>query len=245
MRIRRMKNENRAGHSRLRMFAAGAVLTLLWSLPLAGQETPRDQARELLPDSVFAQLEEMVDAAARDGVPEDALFIKALEGVSKNVPPGRLLPAVAVYRDLLGNALELLGPEVPMPTLIAGGDALRRGVDPESIREMPVEERTPMTLVVLADLVESGVASEDAVSVVREAVARRTAEESMLAIPGAVRDLIRDGQSARAAADAVRQAIRDGRPIRRIPRLGTVDRSPGIPVPPGSDPVTRDRRGGG
>jgi hypothetical protein len=90
-----------------------------------------------------------------------------------------------------------------------------------------------MALVVLADLVETGVPVDRALDVVREALARRTADDEMLALSGRVRAAMRQGENATAAAERVRRAIQQGR-TRALPP--TRDRV-GPPAPPGSEPT--------
>ncbi len=227
------------------------LLAVLWSqalsdaLPLRAQSSVQDRARLVLPAELLQELEALVEASQSDGVPAELLYTKAVEGVAKGARPSQILPVVAAYADQIREARLALGPDVPRSILVAGVDAVVRGVPPESLSRLAPAERTAMALVVLADLVESGVPAEDALGVVREAMTRRTDDEEMLSITSAVKTLIRDGRPARAAADAIRRAIRDGRPIHDLPSIGGDGLR--VPAPPGSEPVTRDRRrsGGG
>jgi hypothetical protein len=93
-----------------------------------------------------------------------------------------------------------------------------------------------MPLVVLGDLVETGVPVDRAVDVVRAALEQRAADEEMLALAARVRAAIREGQTAGAAADGVRRAIRDGR-VRRTP---PADAS--RPPRPAAEPTTSTGR---
>ena len=226
-------------------------MAVLWgqalceALPLAAQTSIHDRALAVLPAEVLQALEALVEASESDGFPAELLYTKAVEGVAKGARPGQIVPVVSAYANQIRKARVALGPDVPRSTLVAGVDALVRGVPVESLISLAPAERTPMALVVLADLVESGVPAADAVSVVREAMTRQTGDEEMLSIPAAVKTLIRDGRAAGAAADAIRRAIRDGRPIHDLPSIGGDGLR--VPAPPGSEPVTRDRRrsGGG
>jgi hypothetical protein len=123
----------------------------------------------------------------------------------------------------------------PAQALVAAADALRRGVPATALGQIgDARARTPMALVVLADLVETGVPVDRALDVVREALARRTADDEMLALNARVRAAMRQGESATAAADRVRRGIQD-----RPASTPTRDRA-GPPAPPGSQPTTRD-----
>jgi uncharacterized protein YoaH (UPF0181 family) len=202
---------------------------------LGAQETPRARAQGVLPADVFRQVDAMAGSAEQDGIPGDILFNKALEGAAKGVPADRLPPAVQAYALRLREARMAFGPEVRGPMLVAGADALQRGVGVELLRGLGRErERSPIAVLVLADLVESGVANDHALGLVREAMQRRAREQQMLDMPAQVRRLMRQGMSAGDAVEQVRRALQRGRGGGMIP-----------PVAPGSEPMTRTRRGSG
>ena len=96
--------------------------------PAAAQETSRTRARETLPAAVFEQVEAMARVAEQDGIPGNILFNKALEGAAKHVPAERLVPAVQAYAGRLQEARGAFGPDAGGPLLVAGADALQRGV---------------------------------------------------------------------------------------------------------------------
>ncbi|NQU42977.1 hypothetical protein HQ520_06810 [bacterium] len=91
-----------------------------------------------------------------------------------------------------------------------------------------------MAVLVLADLVESGVPAERALEVLHEALRQRTREHEMLRLGGQVRQLMRQGQSPQDAAEQVRRALHGGRGM-----------GMGPPVPPGSEPSTSGHLGKG
>lgn len=212
-----------------------AACAVLWCAPclVAAQPTNRERARDVLEPGVLTSVERLAGEAEADGLPADPLFAKALEGAAKGVPADRLVPALNAYAARLRDARGLLGGTVDPALLVAGVDALTRGVPAATLRGLQQPERRPVALVVLADLVQSGIPADDALSVVREALARRAADDALLDIPALARRLMRERGSPDAALDALRRRIRDGG--------GRV----GPPAPPGSEPVSRDRRGGG
>ncbi len=223
---------------------AFGMVSLVGAGPVGAQETARDRARETLPPQVFQEVEALAAGARRDGIPEEPLFNKALEGAAKHVPPERLLPAVVAYASRLGEARGAFGQASTEPLLIAGADALQRGVRLETLRALGQDPGeggaggpggvgpSPMAVLVLADLVESGVPADRALGVLREAMRMRVRDQEMLGISARVRQLLRQGQSPQEAADQVRRALQQGR--------GSGGMGP--PVPPGSEPVTRGRR---
>jgi hypothetical protein len=134
-----------------------------------------------------------------------------------------------VYGDRLGSARRALGPAADVPLLVAGADALQRGVPATALESLPADRpRSAVALLVLAELHESGVPTDRALAVLRQALDARTDEARMLGITARVRRLIRDGVPPREAIDRVRRTLRRDR--------GRV----GPPVPPGSEPTTSD-----
>lgn len=224
--------------------SAAVALALAWLVvlapPLGAQGTdPRSRARDVLPAEVLEGVEALARQAEVEGVPVEPLYDKALEGVAKGVPADRILPAVSAQADRLRTVRGVWGPEAGTAVLVAGVDALVKGVPPESLGRLGPTDRTAMSVLVLGDLVESGVLPEDAVGVVREAMARQAGDQDLLAIPSAVRRLLRDGRTPARAVDAVRRALRDGRPVHRVPDVARDGGGPGAPAHPGADPAGR------
>lgn len=219
------------------------MLLALWVLgpgSMAAQESVRERARATLPAQLFEEILDLATRAERDGVPSDPLFNKALEGMAKHVPPDRILPGVNGYSERLRQAHGAFEPGASGPLIVAGADALQRGVDSRSLRQLGRREEggphpSPVAVLVLADLVEAGVPADRALGVLQEAMRMRTREQQMLGISGRVRQLMRQGQSPQEAADQVRRSMQRGRGGGGV----------GPPVPPGSEPMTRDRRQAG
>jgi hypothetical protein len=210
------------------------------SWALSAQESVRERARAALPDALFREVDALATQARQDGIPSDPLFNKALEGIAKHVPGDQLLPAVNRYALRLQEAHGAFGPNAAGPLVVAGADALQRGVEVNALRRLGRGEGggpgpSPMAVLVLADLVEAGVPAERALGVLQEALRMRAREQEMLGIPAQVRRLMRQGQSPQDAAEQVRRALQQGRGGGGV----------GPPVPPGSEPVTQGRRQAG
>ena len=215
------------------ILAAGSANALL------GQDQVA-RVRQVYSPEAAAQIEAVVEAAGRNGVPVGPLYDKALEGAAKRVPAARVMPALREYSGRMQRAQGLLGGTPDAAWVVAGADALT------SIgREAGT--RTPMALVVMGDLLDAGVSAGRAMEVMREALVRTTGEEGLLDVPTALRRLVREGALAPDAARQVLRAMRDGMSLRRVRhdgRPGGPDRRPNArPVPQGSDP-TRDRTPG-
>jgi hypothetical protein len=210
---------------------AAAFCSSLSTSGLAAQESARDRARAALPPGVFQELSALEQEMAQAGIPGEPLYIKALEGNAKRVPANRLMPAVRAYAGRLGEARRAFGTDAPAPLLIAGADAIQRGVSPDALRSMPTDRpRSPMAVVLLADLLESGVPTDHALAVVRDVMQQRARDDRMLAVSARVRRLIREGLTPQEAVDRVRRNLRRAR-----------DGALGPPVPPGSEPIVGDR----
>ena len=99
-----------------------------------------------------------------------------------------------------------------------------------------------MSVVVLGNLVESGVPADRALEVVMEAVRTDQGEADMVAISGTVDRMIKDGNSPRDAAGRLVRHMRRGLAVRRLhsdlPRDLIRDR-PGPPVAPGVETVDK------
>lgn len=205
------------------------LATTALAASVGAQETARERAQRTLTPTVFGDLSTLAASVATTGIPEEPLFAKALEGAAKRVPQDRLVPAVREYATRLGQAREALGPDANVPLLVAGADAIQRGVSTTTLRSLPTDRpRSPMALLVLAELVESGVPVDRALAVVREAMAQRARDDRMLDVSARVRMLIRQGVAPRDAIERVRALMRGGARI-------------GPALPPGSEPITRDR----
>lgn len=223
----------------LALALAGA---LAWS-PLAAQESPRARARATLSPDVFGQVEAVAREVEADGIPGDIVFNKALEGAAKHVPPDRLVPGVAEYSGRLREARVAFGRDAGGPLLVAGADALQRGVGPGLLQGLGRGASpgagpgpSPVAVLVLADLVETGLGDEQALSLVREAIRIRARETRMLDMPAEVRRLLRQGRAVGDVVEEMRRALQRGRAGGLTP-----------PVAPGAEPGgrARGRRGGG
>ncbi len=231
-----------------RSLMLAAVLAAGSTNALLGQDQVARLRQAYSPEAA-AQIEAVVEAAGRNGVPVGPLYDKALEGAAKRVPPARVMPALREYSGRMQRAQGLLGGTPDAAWVVAGADALRRGVAADALTSIGREAgtRTPMALVVMGDLLDAGVPAGRAMEVMREALVRTAGEEGLLDVPTTLRRLVREGALAPDAAQQVLRAMRDGVSLRRVRhdgRPGGPDRRPNArPVPPGSDP-TRDRTPG-
>ena len=206
-----------------------AALLALTVTALGAQESARERAQRTLTPDVFEELSRLAAEVSATGVPDEPLYTKALEGAAKRVPPDRLVPAVRDYAARLGQARQALGAGASVPLLVAGADALQRGVPRDALESLPADRpRSPMAVLALTELMESGVPRERAIQILREAIAQRARDDGMLDISARVRQLIRQGVAPQDAVERIRRML-----LRDRARVGPA-------VPPGST-FPRDR----
>lgn len=228
--------------SRIEGMRSITTLILLLIIPsgVLAQDARMERIREAYPAGAVAEIEGILADAEAEGLPSDPLIAKALEGAAKGVPADRVVAALSAYRERLGESRQLIGPERAAADVVAGADALRRGVPGQTMRALAGEHEGDLAvpLVVLGDLMDAGVPVDNAYEVVQNALQHRHGPEEMLAIPGAVRRMTREGQTPSQAASAVDRAIGRGKFGEVVGPHGRATASPpkGPPVPPGSGP---------
>ncbi len=228
---------------RQRILALAVMLTAGGVADASGQDRAA-RMREVYPPAVATQIESLVQEAERSGIPTGPLYDKALEGAAKRVSPQRVVAALREYSGRMGRAQGLLGGTRETAWVVAGADALRRGVAEDALTTIGQNagQRTPIALVVMGDLMEAGVPPARAMEVMHEALARTRGEEGLLEVPMALRRLVREGALAPDAARHMVDAMKRGISLRRVRHRppGRPDVRPHArPVPPGSDPASR------
>lgn len=181
--------------------------------PAAGGELGAmlERVRGAYDPASAARIEEMAATAAEAGVPREILLDKALEGAAKAVPAQRVLPALARYSERLIQARRILGEGVRGSALVAGADALQKGVSPDHLRTVARRDGARgIAIVVLGDLVEAGIPTERAVDVVSAALDQGRTGQALLVVPAQVRGMLRQGMPPAEAASEVQRRIRAG-----------------------------------
>jgi hypothetical protein len=133
---------------------------------LRGQE-PRLEGR--VPESVRADIDELIESARMAGLPAEPLVDRALEGASKGAAADRILVAVQRLDGELRAARRALGIESTPAEIVAGASALRAGAQPDDLTQLrSVRQQQTLTVAaaVLADLVAVGVPPDTAVAAV-------------------------------------------------------------------------------
>lgn len=213
---------------------------------LSAQEPRLERLRQSYAAEAVQQIEGIIAEAEGAGVPSDPLIAKALEGAAKGVPAERVVAALRSYAARLREAAALVGAPQDASGIVVAADALRRGVPADVVRTLARERHREFAVpvVVLGDLVEAGVPAERAYGVVQDAIAQERSADELLAIPAAVRRLMREGQGPDEAAAAVGRMIGQGQFWGTPGPHGTPTMGPrsGPPVPPGSGPPEGSRK---
>jgi len=235
------------------LFLAG----LSGPLPARAQDAQPPRLEDVLPAEYAAQVREIAREAREAGVPQGLIARKAFEGAAKGYPPDRVVAALEEYSLRLREAVNLMGTDARPAGLAAAAEALRRGVPADAIRSLAARDRRgrdlAVPLIVLSDLTDAGVPTEDALDMVGAAMDRGVRGDQMLGFSAAVRRQMRQGADWQTAVDRVRRragarqmdrdrqtqpdGTRSGQSPSRRPDTAT-------PVPPGSAPPQRLRDGG-
>ncbi|MFL5385508.1 MAG: hypothetical protein ACJ8GN_23545 [Longimicrobiaceae bacterium] len=149
-------------------------------------------------------------AAARQrataaGVPVSLLDGKVAEGRAKGIPMDRIATAVERRLASLQRARDAMGggarpPALTPSDLNVGADALDAGVEPAALGRLAREagaDRRSVAIVVLTQLVQAGMASEQALARVTAALARDP--DALRRLPGEARN--GEGQARRGPPD--------------------------------------------
>jgi hypothetical protein len=251
----RTRNPTKKRWAVVALFAAGVIVG--FSSPVSAQEAGSRRLEDALPEEYAAEVRAIAREAREAGVPPGLIARKAFEGAAKGYAPERIVSALDAYAGRLGEAASLLGRDRRPGSVAAAAEALRRGVPPDAIRSMAGRERQGrdlvVPLIVLSDLTEAGVPTQNALEMVNSAMDRGVRGEQMLGLSSAIRRRMRQGADWRTAIDDVR--LRVERQSQRRDRRPTTDgvqpsddpsrRPPGnAPVPPGTEPPHRARDGG-
>jgi hypothetical protein len=161
-----------------------AVLALIATL-LAGRVAaqagdPRLAAR--LDEPTRGEVQAVVDAAGRSGVPTEPIVSKALEGAAKGASSESIVGAVRALAGQLRLAQDVLGIEASEPEIVAAAALIRRGVSAPSLRTLHAQRphgQLTVPFVTLGDLITSGMQPDSAAAAVL-AVTRAGASDAEL-----------------------------------------------------------------
>lgn len=197
------------------------LLTLLAALP--GEAPAQDTARERVDPAVWEAVQPVLDAAARDSLPLEALRAKVLEGAAKRVPADRIRAVVQdmanEFRTVRASIRDAVpGAPVGSGEVVAGAMAVRQGIPVETLARIwsvrPAEggESLEVPLVVLTEIVRRGVEVTEAEALVSHVVSSRVPLHAAAQIPGRMDGLKRPDVPPGQALDRALRSLNIPRP---------------------------------
>lgn len=193
----------------LATLAAASLYVALAAQERGGGGSSRLQGR--LPPAAVAAVDSIVARARSEGLPEEPLIQKALEGQAKGASADRIAAAVAESLRRLRDARELLlraGASAPSPIELAGVSlALDRGLpEPVVHRLVAAQPGGPHgpALHAVADLMSHGFDSDSAAELIVQAVRAGLAGVRLLDVAGAAIQETQAGYSRPRALAVVR-----------------------------------------
>ena len=152
----------------MRVAAFGFLVFLQLPVALAAQDR---RLVDRLDGPTAAAVQQVVDSAAREGLPTEPLVQKALEGSTLGARGDLIASAVKTLHRQLVHARQALGGEAEEAELTAAAGALRAGLPAGALRRLQaLRSGRPLVvpIAVLTDLVSEGVPQDEATRSVLE-----------------------------------------------------------------------------
>lgn len=154
-----------------------------------------------LPAQLVADVTAVAVEATAQGLPAEPLVDKAIEGWAKRVPAPRILAVVQQFRLQLYDARQAMirgGGGEPLGIVVAAGaEAMARGISAEQVetvvRAAPRPESSAPGLRVAAALTAQGLTSDQAVTIVIDAMRRGQTDAQLLDLPSVARAMHAQG----------------------------------------------------
>ena len=182
------------------------ILVVLLASSASAQQTLPDKLTRETRDSLATVIAE----AKAAGLPTEALYAKAAEGVLKRADDARILLAVRNLSRTLGDARSALPAGSASSTIVAAANALQAGVERGVIVRYAAVSRgseadLSVALVTLADLIASNVPTTAAAQSVEQLLRHGVRDNELASFRAAV---ISDIQAGTKPEDALRSRAR-------------------------------------
>lgn len=170
-------------------------------------------ARPAMAQDLPAEVQQVIDLAAANGLPVSGLEEKALEGVAKGVPSHRIVAAVQQQADWLAKAAALVPNVHDEQTLQAVALALRAGASERAVLDLLTlsDDLRDAALEGVSDLMASGFTEGQATELVRTAAAASDPDLAMAQVVTVANGLVVRGESPAEATSSVSAAVSQGR----------------------------------
>lgn len=203
------------------------VLLFLATLLFGGRAaSAQDPLQGRVDAATLAAVGPVLQAAARDSLPMDALRSKVLEGAAKGVAPERIRAATEQLAGDLRGARRFLRDELPSVRLhdgevSAAAMTIRNGVAPEGVAGLWAVRRgegsLEIPIVVMGEIVRRGIPAEEAADLMRHVVSTGVAMEVAAQIPGRFDGMAMRGRPPGEALRGALESLRIPPPPRRGP----------------------------
>lgn len=188
---------------------AGMAL-VVGSLALGAQESIEHRLASRLDEGTRSAVVELVNRAQRDGLPVEPLIDVSLEGAQKRARGALIVNAVRNRLNDLTTARQALGPKSTSAEVIAGAEALRRGITVEQLEQIRAARsgvRVAASLTALGHFLANGVSRDTAIAVTQTLVRVAASDDQVLGVARDVETDIRAGRPAEVAASTRVRAL--------------------------------------
>lgn len=182
----------------LMVVAMASGLVIAGAPPIDGQAPAADQAarlREVLPAGVATRVLAVIARARSHDLPTDALENRALKFAARGVAPDAIERSVVEHEarmEAVNDVLRRVRGRRPADDEVeAGAEVMRKGVNGARLGELAKsvtsERSLAVPLYVLGDLVDRGLASDDALRRVEDRLRARATDHDLEQMPASVR----------------------------------------------------------
>jgi hypothetical protein len=193
------------------------VLLFTMAPPTCAEEPSLEQ--RLGPD-LARRVEDIVHTARAESLPTATLVATALEGMTKHVPPERIVVALERHLGSLRAARAALGPAVGDPELVAAAAALRAGIASDSLSSLRAArpgQSLLVPLVVLGDMIARRVPPDASGAFVNSLVRAGASDIELMKVREGIDADIRKGVTPMESAGVRARVLLRSLPARGVP----------------------------
>jgi hypothetical protein len=187
-----------------------ALALMVGSVALGAQESIEQRLASRLDEGTRNAVVALVNQAQRDGLPVEPLVDVSLEGAQKRASGALIVKAVRNRLHDLTAAREALGPSSTSAEVMAGAEALRRGISVEQLEQVRASRagvRVASSLTALGHFLASGVPPDTAIAITKALVRVAASDDQVLGVARDVETDIRAGRPAEVAASTRVRAL--------------------------------------
>jgi hypothetical protein len=141
----------------MRIRVAGSLVALCFALSAGAQQSPQPDPLSKYDIQTRRQIQGIIDSARSEGLPWNAVRLKAIEAQAKHYKSKDVIDGLRRYYKALEQSRAALGPMASASEIETGASVLAAGVNAEDLARFKVASaaRSPMQpLTYLADLID-------------------------------------------------------------------------------------------